>query len=54
MQKTSTVTVPFMLLGILFNSLPGSFKPVRNQSYPGIRHHSDCRIDRFPDLIYHQ
>lgn len=34
--------------------LPGSFKPVRNQSYPGIRHHSDCRTDRFPDLIYHQ
>ena len=53
MQKTSTVTVPFMLLGILFN-MPGSFKPVRNQSHTGIRHHSDCRTDRFPDLLYYQ
>ena len=51
MQKTSTVTVPFMLLGILFNICLVASNLLETK---GIRHHSDCRTDRFPDLIYHQ
>lgn len=53
MQKT--VTVPFMLLGILFNiCLVASNLLETKVVQVGRRYNGYRRFDRIPDLVYHQ
>lgn len=51
MQKT--VTVPFMLLGILFNICLVASNLLETKVVQG-RYNGYRRFDRIPDLVYHQ